>query len=394
MVRADVDAQVLEIGALLSARVDELARRVAAAIRAEVDFYRTTDVVSDDELVSATAANLTFVFQGLEVGAGFDTSPAVATGHKRAAAGAPLPAVMDAFRVASHVVWDTMIEFAGEHPRVSGSALIVATSRFWNAQDRYTEAMTAAFRQQAMHQAIEDEAERSALAEALFEGRLSADYSLWDVAQMLHLPGHGPYAIVAAALPALGRQALPGVEPLLRSLDVFSAWRLLPDLQMGIVHVASQTAMTRMLELFRRLTDTAVGISPLFDDLADAARALRYARIAMGAGRHDDDNVTVFDDSVLTVAAVSAPEVTRKLAEITLGSFNDLPADERDTLVGTFRAWVDNDGSIQQTASVLFCHPNTVRYRLRRIEERTGRSLSVPRQLAELCLAFEVDHHV
>ena len=39
---------------------------------------------------------------------------------------------------------------------------------------------------------------------------------------------------------------------------------------------------------------------------------------------------------------------------------------------------------------LLFCHPNTVRYRLHRIEQRTGRSLSRPRDVAELCLAFEV----
>ncbi|MFY9764116.1 MAG: helix-turn-helix domain-containing protein [Mycobacterium sp.] len=42
------------------------------------------------------------------------------------------------------------------------------------------------------------------------------------------------------------------------------------------------------------------------------------------------------------------------------------------------------------TAEALVCHPNTVRYRLRRIEKRTGRSLSRPRDVAELCLAFEV----
>ena len=39
---------------------------------------------------------------------------------------------------------------------------------------------------------------------------------------------------------------------------------------------------------------------------------------------------------------------------------------------------------------MLFCHPNTVRYRLHRIEERTGRSLTRPRDIAELCLVFEV----
>jgi sugar diacid utilization regulator len=38
----------------------------------------------------------------------------------------------------------------------------------------------------------------------------------------------------------------------------------------------------------------------------------------------------------------------------------------------------------------LFCHPNTVRHRLRRIEKHTGRSLSRPRDVAELCLMFEV----
>jgi DNA-binding PucR family transcriptional regulator len=41
-------------------------------------------------------------------------------------------------------------------------------------------------------------------------------------------------------------------------------------------------------------------------------------------------------------------------------------------------------------AERLCCHPNTVRYRLRRIEQRTGRSLSRPRDVAELCLALEV----
>jgi DNA-binding PucR family transcriptional regulator len=44
-------------------------------------------------------------------------------------------------------------------------------------------------------------------------------------------------------------------------------------------------------------------------------------------------------------------------------------------------------------AAQLHCHPNTVRYRLHRIEERTGRVLSVPGDVAELCLAFEIYWH-
>jgi DNA-binding PucR family transcriptional regulator len=45
---------------------------------------------------------------------------------------------------------------------------------------------------------------------------------------------------------------------------------------------------------------------------------------------------------------------------------------------------------VSAAAERLFCHPNTVRHRLRRIEKRTDRSLSRPRDVAELCLVFEV----
>jgi hypothetical protein len=37
----------------------------------------------------------------------------------------------------------------------------------------------------------------------------------------------------------------------------------------------------------------------------------------------------------------------------------------------------------------LYVHPNTVRHRLHRIERHTGRSLAVPDELAEICVAFE-----
>jgi hypothetical protein len=390
MANSDLDAQLTEIGALLNSQIDELAHRVADSIRSNVEIYRNPSLITDEELLRDTADKITLVFQALESGTAFDTTAATVTGHNRATAGVPLPAVMEAFRVASHHVWDTMIELARDHPRISGPALLVATSKFWQAQDRYTDAMASAYRQQAMSQLVEDEAERSALTEALLEGRPLGDYSLWEVAQLLRIPTQGPYAVITATLPRVGRQALPGVAASLRSFDVFSAWRLLPDIQIGIAQLPSEAARTNTIELLKRTATTRVGISPKFDDLANTARALRYARIAMGARSDAGTHVVVFEESVLAVAAVSAPEVTRTLAEISLGSFGDLSGDEKKLLLDTFRAWLDNDGSIPDAAAALFCHPNTVRYRLRRIEQRTGRSLSNPRQLAELCLALEV----
>ncbi len=388
MASVDIDAQVMHIGSVMVRRLDEFAHRVALSVRANVAFYDSDQVVSDDKLLASCTENLRFLFSGLHAGEPFDTSPAVATGTARAAAGVPLPAVMEAFRVALHHLWDAMVQLVDQDDALSQEALLRATARLWHAQDVYTDTMTAAYRERAIQQVLDDETERSALTEALLQARITDDRSLWEVAQVLRLPQKGPYVVVAAC-PAVGKQALPGIVPKLRSLDVFSAWRLLPELQAGIAPIPSDTEHGALLDLLKRVATTRVGVSPRFDNLADTAQALRFARVAVNARVGSSGLVTVFEDSVLAVAAISAPEVTQKLADIVLGRFDDLAAEERDVLFDTFRAWVENDGSMAKAAAQLYCHPNTVRYRLHRIEERTGRSLSVPQDLAELCLAFE-----
>ena len=390
MAAAGIDAQVRELASLLVHRLDEVGRDVTSSVRANVEFYKINQVVPEAELLASTIDNIRFLFGSLDGGEPFDTTPAAATGTRRAAAGVPLPAVMAAFRVASHTLWDTMVEVADGHSAISRDALLQATAMMWQAQDVYTDAMADAYRRQAVQLAIDDEAERSALTEALLQTRLSDQRSLWEIAQMLRLPQKGPFVVIAAVCPQIGKQALPGIADMLRSVDVFSAWRLLPDIQIGIAHVPSATEQSAMLDLLDRVAVGRIGVSPPFDDLADTAEALRYARVASSARSGGPVGTTVFEDSVLAVAAVSAPEVTNKVAGIVLGAFDDLAANEREVLFDTFRRWVQNKGSMATTAEQLYCHPNTVRYRLHRIEERTGRSLSVPNELAELCLAFEI----
>jgi hypothetical protein len=129
----------------------------------------------------------------------------------------------------------------------------------WNAQDVYTDAMACARCALAMQQVLDDEAERSALNEALLQARLTDDRSLWEVAQLLRLPQKGPYVVIAAKCPTVGKQALPGIADMLRSVDIFFAWRLLPDLQTGIAHIPSDTEHVALLALLNRLATTRVG---------------------------------------------------------------------------------------------------------------------------------------
>jgi hypothetical protein len=267
---------------------------------------------------------------------------------------------------------------ADTEARISGFAELVAS------------VVVAGHREEQKRQLLGDAAQRPLLIDSLLQGRTVDRWSLREAVSALRLPARGPFVVVAAEIPAVGSEALSEIESKLRSLDVYSAWRLLPDLQVGIVHVKSERHLDQIVALVSRLTTNRVGVSSRFDDLHDTPQALHFARVML-RGRPDEASpVAVFDGSILATAAVSAPDVMVKLIGNALDGFDDLADADREVLFETFRVWQDNDASVRSAAEVLICHPNTVRHRLRRIEKRTGRSLSRPKDVAELCLAFEV----
>jgi sugar diacid utilization regulator len=136
-----------------------------------------------------------------------------------------------------------------------------------------------------------------------------------------------------------------------------------------------------------------VGVSPKFHDLADTGESLRLARLAI-ADKAPDRQLW---RSSMTRRWPSPPSRRRRPWRASAEGCwppDDLPAEERAILVETFQAWLDAGGSANATAAAIYVHPNTMRHRLHRIEERTGKSLSRPRDIAELCLAFEVDRRL
>jgi hypothetical protein len=267
---------------------------------------------------------------------------------------------------------------ADTESRISRFAEVIAT------------ALVAGFREEQKRQLLGHASQRPLLIDSVLEGRATDRWSLGEAASGLRLPARGPFVVMAADVPAVGEEALPEVESKLRSLDVYSAWRLQPDLQVGIVHVKSERRFDEILGLVSRLTANRVGVSARFDDLHDVPQALHFAKVMLRGRSGEVSPIAVFDGSILATAAVSAPGVMVKLIGNALDGFDDLSTAEREVLFETFRVWQDNDASVRSVAEVLICHPNTVRHRLRRIEQRTGRSLSRPKDVAELCLAFEV----
>jgi sugar diacid utilization regulator len=390
---ADPDPHIVELSERMLARVSELGEALADRLFREIDAYRDGTVVTKNEVSASCAANLTFVFHSLAGHTDVDVSPAEQTGIARALGGVPLPAVMTAYRIGFRFMWEETLA-AARAARIPTESILEATARVFLAQDTFTQGMASAYRQQLTAQILEQEEERSALAEALLSRRITDTHSLWEAADLLRLPTSGPYVVVAAELPAIGKLGLPAIENKLSTRDIRSAWRLLPDLHVGIVHVRIPDTVGTLISVLRQAATVRVGISPPFDDLAETSDALRFARLAITGKPSGDSLVTVFDDTPLAVAAVSAPEVMAKIRSSVLKGLNKLPPAERTILLDTFQAWLEAGGSANDTAEKIFCHPNTVRHRLRRIEELTGRSLSRPRDIAELCLAFEVEQRL
>ena len=377
-------------------RAPTLGKAMADVLCREIDAYRDGTVVSKAKVAESCVANVTFIFDSLTGNDDADVSVAAQTGTARALAGVPLPAVMTAYRIGFRFMWEQTLATARE-AAIPTDSILAATARVFFAQDTFTQAMSSAYRQQLTAQILEREEERSALVEALLSRRITDRHNLWEAADLLRLPTSGPYAVVAAELPAIGKLGLPTIENKLSVRDIRSAWRLLPDLQVGIVHLrGSKTAdaLDALVEVLRQAASARVGISPPFHELSETNDALRFARLALTGKPMADSLVAVFDDTPLAVAAVSAPEVMAKIESSVLGRLNALPDEERAILVDTFRAWLDAGGSANDTAAKIFCHPNTVRHRLHRIEELTDRSLSRPQDLAELCLAFEIERRL
>ncbi|MEU1229759.1 helix-turn-helix domain-containing protein [Streptomyces sp. NPDC005828] len=374
------------VAATLLAGLPELGERMALRIRADVEAYRDESLIPLDSLRRSCTANADLILGHLLLGGPPDASSARETGRLRAEQGVPLADTLHAYRIGSQLLWTEILAEARTRPEVSGDLLLSESTEFWALSGLYAEAVAVAYREAAAELTSQGQARRSALVAAVFTGVVT-DRTLWEAARELELPEHGPYAVAAAKAGAPGEEPLTGAETALRQANLPSAWRLLPDEQLALIALPTEAAETTCLRILRR-TRARVGFSPRFDSLQDTPQALRFARLALAGLEGTGPGVARFDDDPLAMVVAAAPAEAAHLMEVVLRPVLDLPAAERSRLLRTLEHWFAAAGSASGAAGSLFVHPNTVRYRLRRVEELTGRSLSDPRAAADFGAAL------
>jgi hypothetical protein len=126
--------------------------------------------------------------------------------------------------------------------------------------------------------------------------------------------------------------------------------------------------------------------------LSRAAMSLRWARKALGLtarGVIDSHGHLVrCDEHLSTLLIFSDEELAGALRAAQLAPLERLRPAQRDRLAETLLAWLQNGCNANEVAACVHVHPQTVRYRLRQVDDLFGDQLRDPDRRFELEIAL------
>lgn len=386
--RPQVRGELSALGYQVLDRLDDVVEAMVKRVYEELPFYAAGNVPAA-ALRRSVRGNLAPILRSLSASVPLDLTAAQATGKERAEQDAPLPEVLRAFRIGFEHLWQDLVETARATGAASDASLVDAATTVWRLTGECTDAIAAAYRTASMDLAVRLEHRRSALLDALFLGTLTDKATLWEVAEALGVPLTDRFLIAVTAPSGLPEQATADIDARLRRRGVRVTWRWRPDALTGLLVLGASVAESAVLADLEGVATTDIGVSGLFRHLRETPDAAHGARIALTTLSHQGRRVVQYDTKPLAMLVSAAPLEAERIAKAVFGDLLALKPHESAVLTRTLRAWCANDGSPDRTAEILHCHANTIRYRLRRIEDLTGRSLRSPQDLAEIVTALD-----
>jgi purine catabolism regulator len=129
-------------------------------------------------------------------------------------------------------------------------------------------------------------------------------------------------------------------------------------------------------------------------DVSHLKRSFFEARYALDAtamldGRAPDVSSWRDLGALQFLLSVQEDEALRLFRESVLGPIESGEGEYGGELLRSLEAFVEHNGQWERAARALFCHRHTLRYRMRRIEQLTGRDLSNARDRIEFWLALK-----
>ncbi|MGY6018775.1 PucR family transcriptional regulator [Streptomyces spinosirectus] len=382
-------------------RIEDVARTAVEVMRAEIPSYALQDGRFFEDVREQVLEHYRMQLAALAGDrdiAAEDLLFSRAAAMRRARAGFALEDWISAFRVGRQVMWDAMLESAGTSAEAQQAALSLVTPLMRYVDYASTHAAQAYVEYQ-QHVVADADRERRDLLDRLLAGEAPSHGPLFAPAQAYGIGPRSPMmAVVAVCVGDTRTGDLTSAEngyAASASISVAGPWagRTLVVVRHGEV-VAVPVVRAGMdaedicahfeavqRRLAREGTMLSMGISTVAQGADELPRAYQEARAALdlvpgGGGVAALPRLSPFD-----YLALRADDLARQLVDPRVRLLLEEDRRRGDTLAVTIRAFADADLNLRLAADRLRVHHNTAHYRLRRIEERTGRN---PRRLADL----------
>jgi hypothetical protein len=360
---AEVHKQIFDT---LEADAEAIAMRTIMAVREEVEEYGG-DIdpgFAREVLLHAVEHVKAFVRAGRRgrAPAGEELDFVRARGAQRAHELLPLDALLETYLIGQRTFWEAIVAAAGDSEEGLRAAQELTAFTF-----EYTHsinvAVAEAYMAESRAQASEVERGRRDLLDRLLSGRPPGPDEERR-AEALGLRA-GPVVVAEPServvMRALARE---GAFVVARHGEVIGIAPLEPaDLRAALLRAAAFLKRTHSVTL-------RAGVSTPCGSLGELGRGYVEARRALG---HAAPVALLEDIPLFDYLAATADETAHLL----------LPPgiDKLSPLAETLRAYADCDLNVARAAELLNVHANTVHYRLRRVQELTGRD---PRRFSEL----------
>ena len=146
--------------------------------------------------------------------------------------------------------------------------------------------------------------------------------------------------------------------------------------EMGCIVVSDPHGPGRRTQLERACEGRAAALGPA-ETVERARVSWSRARSGLGTIRAGalSRGLCVTEEHLATIAFYEAREPLRELSARTLAPLGELTPVARDRMTATLRAYLDERGNAAAMAQTLHLHPQTVRYRLKKLRELFGARL-------------------
>jgi sugar diacid utilization regulator len=379
---AGVTEEIERVLAALELREDELAEAMLGAILGEIGSYdRPGGQALLSDVREHCRLHVDLLLRSLRAGRDADRADlgfAREAAARRVHQGIPLDGLLQAFRVGHRTLWQAIVDEASDSPAGRQAAIALAGEAM-EYIDLASTHVAEAYLRESGELAELIQRRRRDLLENLLAGRLPDDAETETLG--LGLERDADFLVAVASLEETDESDDRALAQAATSIAASIGSRALVVVRQDEVAAVlplggkSPSAMGVALDVARVSAEREheiqmlIGVSGVCRGLGEVGQRYLEAHQALRRSNPDRPIVSLSELSPFEHLVASADRSTRISIAMEASPLTD---NGNGALMKTLRAYLDSDLDVTRTAEALYVHPNTVRYRLRRISELTG----------------------